>query len=194
AGALPTTRLRLHSDLQGTRLALPAPLDKPAAAALPTTVETTLPLGAGDIGVAFGRRLALRARSANDRTGVRVVLGSDRVAEAPPASGLVATGRTPTLDAIEWMALAAPGGGERALPLRRIDVQADRLLLLGGGFEDTRLRAQPSASGTAVRVEGPRLAGSLSIPTADGAAISGRFARAWWNAPAPAGEGEKEPA
>src|SRR5690606_29821746 len=156
AGAQPTTRLRLHSDLQGTRLALPAPLDKPAAAALPTTVETTLPLGAGDIGVAFGRRLALRARSANDRTGVRVVLGSDRVAEAPPASGLVATGRTPTLDAIEWMALAAPGGGERSLPLRRIDVQADRLLLLGGGFEDTRLRAQPSASVTAVRVEGPR--------------------------------------
>src|SRR5690606_1206069 len=58
---------------------------------------------------------------------------------------------------------------------------------------DTRLRAQPSATGTAVSVEGPRLAGSLSIPTADGAAISGRFARVWWNAPAPAGEGEKQP-
>src|SRR5690606_7054117 len=89
-GAEPPTRLRLHSNLEGTRLALPEPLDKPAAAALPTTVETTLPLGAGDIDVAFGQRMALRARSAGDRTGVRVVLGSDRVAEPPPASGLAA--------------------------------------------------------------------------------------------------------
>src|SRR3546814_8097850 len=45
----PPTRLRLQSNLVGTRLTLPEPLDKPAAAALPTTVETTLPLGAGDI-------------------------------------------------------------------------------------------------------------------------------------------------
>src|SRR3546814_15484062 len=57
----PPTRLRLQSNLVGTRLTLPEPLDKPAAAALPTTVATTLPLGAGDIAVAFGKRLALRA-------------------------------------------------------------------------------------------------------------------------------------
>src|SRR3546814_13679469 len=75
--AQPPTRLRLQSNLVGTRLTLPEPLDKPAAAALPTTVETTLPLGAGDIEVAFGKRLALRARSAGERTGVRVVLRSD---------------------------------------------------------------------------------------------------------------------
>src|SRR3546814_16610402 len=64
----PPTRLRLQSNLVGTRLTLPEPLDKPAAAALPTTVETTLPLGAGDIEVAFGKRLALR-RSEERRVG-----------------------------------------------------------------------------------------------------------------------------
>src|SRR3546814_11676992 len=72
-----TTLFRSQSNLVGTRLTLPEPPDKPAAAALPTTVETTLPLGAGDIEVAFGKRLALRARSAGERTGVRVVLRSD---------------------------------------------------------------------------------------------------------------------
>ena len=184
AGVQPPVQLRLQSDLEGTRLALPVPLDKPAAESLPTTVDTSLPLGAGDINVAFGQRLALRARSAGNRTGVRVVLGSDRVAEAPPASGLVATGRTPALDAIDWMALATAGEGGGSLPLRSIDVQADRLLLLGGSFDDTRLRAQPSPGGTEVRVEGERLAGSLSIPDADGAPITGRFSRVSWTMPA----------
>src|SRR5690606_6590860 len=182
SSAEPPTRLRLHSNLEGTRLALPEPLDKPAPAALPTTVETTLPLGAGDIDVAFGQRMALRARSAGDRTGVRVVLGSDRVAEPPPASGLAASGRTPTLDAIEWMGLATGGSGE-GLPLRSIDVVADRLLLLGGSFPDARLRAQPSRAGTDVRVDSPRLAGSLSIPSAGRAPVTGSFARVFWNAP-----------
>src|SRR5690606_12692916 len=144
-----------------------------------TTVETALPMGAGDISVAFGRRLALRARSAGGRTGVRVVLGGDRVAEAPPVSGLVATGRTPTLDAIDWMALATGGSGG-SLPLRSIDVQADRLLLLGGSFDDTRLRARPSPTGTDVRIDGERLAGSLSVPDADRAPITGRFSRVSW--------------
>src|SRR3546814_21008002 len=73
--AQPPTRLRLQSNLVGTRLTLPEPLDKPAAAALPTTVETTLPLGAGDIEVAFGKRLALRPRSAGARDRTSVVQG-----------------------------------------------------------------------------------------------------------------------
>ncbi|MDQ3494828.1 MAG: TIGR02099 family protein, partial [Pseudomonadota bacterium] len=68
-------RLQLRSDLVGTRLGLPAPMDKPASAALPTTVETRLPLGEGEITVALGNRLALRASSRQGRTGVRVVLG-----------------------------------------------------------------------------------------------------------------------
>ncbi|WP_277928903.1 YhdP family protein, partial [Luteimonas aquatica] len=62
AAVSPPTLLQLRSDLVGTRLALPAPLNKPASVALPTRVETPLPLGEGDVTVAFGQRLALRAR------------------------------------------------------------------------------------------------------------------------------------
>ena len=196
-GAEPPMRLRLQSNLEGTRLGLPEPMDKPAAVALPTTVDTTLPLGSGDIAVAFGQRLALRARSAGDQTGVRVVLGSGRVEQAPPASGLVATGRTATLDAIDWMALTAGGSGQ-SLPLRRIDVLAERLLLLGGSFPNTRLRAQPSPAGTAVHLEGPRLAGSLSIPRAARAPVTGRFSRVFWQSakrgPSAAPAGAEAPA
>lgn len=184
--------LRLQTNLVGTALTLPAPLAKPAAASLPTTVETPLPLGSGDVRVSLGNVLALRARTANGRTGVRVVLGGNRVDEAPPASGLIATGRAAQLDAVDWIALAHGDGGEGAgagggLPLQRIDVSAQQLQLIGGQFPDTRIIVAPAPRGaTAVRAEGAALEGAVLIPGGDSGAIAGRFARVHWRAPAKA--------
>src|SRR3546814_11734400 len=90
------------------------------------------------------------------------------------------------------MGLATGDGGD-ALPLRSIDVVADRLLLLGGSFDAARLRAQPSTIGTDVHVDSPRLAGSLSIPRAESAPVTGRFARLFWYTP-PQKRGANEPA
>ncbi len=178
-------RLTLRSDLVGTRLDLPAPMRKPAAEALATSVQTQIPFGGGDVVVAFGQRLALRARAANGRTGIRVVLGSSRVDEAPPAFGLVATGRAGDLDAIDWGTLATGGsGGASTVPLQRVDVLADRLKLLGGTFANVRLRAAPSGSGTAVQVEGAALAGNVALPRTSGAPITGAFSRVHWATPA----------
>lgn len=185
------SRLLLRSTLVGTTLALPAPLDKPAGAALPTAVELALPLGQGEVAVTFANRFALRARSANGRTGVRVVLGSDRVSAAPPPSGLVATGRTDRMDAIEWAALTASGSGDAGgqgggLSLRSVDVTADRLQMIGSNFPNTRLRAAPAAGGTAIRLDGDALAGALLLPRADGAAVAGRLQRLYWRSAKPA--------
>jgi uncharacterized protein (TIGR02099 family) len=179
-------RLQLRSNLVGTQLDLPAPLQKPAAVVLPTTVETRLPLGEGEISVALGDRLALRARTHQARTGVRVVLGSNRVPEAPPTQGLFATGRADVLDAIDWATLAAGAGGDDdqgqdgGLPLQRVDVTADRLRLLGGVFADTRIRALPANGGTALQFEGAALAGSLLLPEARDATLAGRLQRLHW--------------
>ena len=184
------SQLKLHSDLVGTTLKLPAPLDKPASRPLSTTVQTAMPMGSGNIDVAFGKLLALRARGDEKQTGVRVVLGSNVVNEAPPVSGLVATGRTSNLDAIEWVALAKGGsGGGSKLPLRRIDVTADRLLLLGSAFPDTRLQVAPTGAALAVKMEGQALSGALLVPDADGAVIAGKLARLYWRdaSPGPAG-------
>jgi uncharacterized protein (TIGR02099 family) len=182
------TRLQLRSSLVGTALTLPAPLDKPAGVALETTVDTNLPFDQGEIAVAFGNRLALRARSRNGQTGLRVELGSRQVDEAPPASGLIATGRTTTLDAIDWAALTRGGGdgGGSGLSLRRVDVTAARLRLLGTDFPDTRVRATPSAAGTALQFDGDALAGAVLLPQADSAAIAGRLQRMYWQLGKPA--------
>jgi uncharacterized protein (TIGR02099 family) len=194
------SRLQLRSNLVGTALSLPAPMRKAAGAALPASIDTALPVGSGEVRVVLGKRMALRARS-DAQTGVRVVLGSDSVAEPPPTSGLIVTGRAPTLDALDWIAVAkgaSPAGTGSAsasgksgadgsgLKLQRIDVAADRLLLLGGAFADTRLQLAPTPGGLAVQVQGDALSGSVQVPDADGATVSGRFARAYWHGATPA--------
>ncbi|HZF97078.1 MAG TPA: YhdP family protein, partial [Pseudoxanthomonas sp.] len=197
------TMLRLRSDLVGTALKLPAPLDKPAQRALATAVQTALPVAGGQIDVAFGQLLAVRARSSAAGTGVRVVLGDSADGDAPPPSGLVVTGQATRLDALEWIALAQGGGGNAGasagasadrgerLPLRRIDIGSDRLWLLGAEFPDARLQVVPADGALAVAVQGPGLAGDLRVPDAGGAAITGTFSRVHWRARAqvpPSGE------
>lgn len=174
--------LRLESNLVGTALDLPAPLAKPAPQPLSTTVQLALPLGSGAIDVAFGERMALRARQQNGQTGVRVKLGAGSVDADPPASGLVVVGRTASLDALEWIGLAK-GGGDGGVALRQADVLADELGLLGGVFPDTRLKLRPDALGLRVEVDGPALAGTLTVPDAAGAAVQGDFARLHWQRP-----------
>jgi uncharacterized protein (TIGR02099 family) len=201
--ALPESRatsapssLQLRSDLVGTRMTLPAPLDKPAGDALATRIDAQLPLGEGEVAVAFGNRLALRARQGKAGTGVRVVLGADRVADAPPANGLVATGRAPSLDALDWAVLSRGDGGSGGLPLQRIDVTAAHLQLLGSDFRNTRVQAVPAAGGaTALQFDGDALAGAVSIPRDDGAAIAGKLQRFWWRGgiAAPPANGEENP-
>ena len=182
AGAVAApTQLSLTSDLVGTALSLPAPMRKAAATPLATTVRAPLPMGSGEIDVAFGDLLALRARNANGQTGVRVVLGSDDVKDAPPPSGLVATGRTGALDAMEWIAVARGGGGEGdGLSLRHIDVTAERLLMIGSVFPATRLQLAPAQQALAVSLDGAALSGALLVPDAKGAPIPGNLARVHW--------------
>ncbi len=188
AGKPVPTLLRLQSNLVGTALTLPEPLRKPAGAALTTHVETPLPLGSGDVRVGLGNLMALRARSTTGpsgvrQTGVRVVLGSSQVDQPAPTAGLIATGRTATLDAIEWIGLARAGkgaGAGRGLALQRIDVTAQRLQLLGGTFPSTHLVVVPAPGGaTAVRATGSALDGAVLVPAAGGA-IAGRFDRVHW--------------
>jgi uncharacterized protein (TIGR02099 family) len=196
AGKSAPTLLQLRSNLVGTALDLPEPLHKPASESLATTVETPLPLGSGDVRVGLGDVMAVRARSSQGQTGVRVQLGANRVDQPAPTSGLVATGRAGTLDAIEWIALArgvkgSAGGG---MSLQRLDVTAQRLQLLGGIFPNTHVVVVPApGGGNAVRAEGAALEGALLVPADDGA-IAGRFDRFHWRSAAVKGGGATAPA
>jgi uncharacterized protein (TIGR02099 family) len=188
--AAQVTRLQLRSDLIGTAFDLPAPMDKAAGTALPTTIDLQLPLGTGEVAIAFGQRFALRAKETGGQLGIRAAFGTDRVAEAPPTSGLILSGRAATLDAIGWVGLTHGDGGKRMV-LRRVDASAERLLLLGANFPDTRLQIAPASGGLAVQLDGPSLAGSLLVPDAAGGTVAGRLQRLYWRRAAPLASSSK---
>lgn len=177
------TRLQLRSSLAGTTIDLPEPVRKAAAQPLAMSVDVTLPLERGEVGVTLGNLLALRSRSNAQQTGVRIQFGGGPV-DAPPASGLMVGGRVDRLDALDWIGVVTGGRGGSRLPLRRVEVEARQLRLLGSSFADTRLLVVPAPRGTAVQVQGAGIAGSLLVPSQDGATVAGRFERLHWRMPA----------
>ncbi|MFS8062952.1 MAG: YhdP family protein [Luteimonas sp.] len=181
-GSAAPTRLQLRSSLVGTAINLPEPVRKPAAETLATTVTLGLPLDRGEVNVVLGNLLSLRSRSDAQQTGIRVQLGG-AAAEAPPARGLVVSGRAERVDALEWIGVFSGDAGGGSMPLRRIEVNARQLHLLGTNFDDTRLLLVPAPNGTAVQVQGVSIAGSLLVPQQDGAMVAGRFERLYWRKP-----------
>jgi uncharacterized protein (TIGR02099 family) len=186
AQAAPPTRLQLRSNLVGTSIDLPEPVRKPASEAMEAKVDVNLPMERGEVAVELGNLLSLRSRSSAQQTGVRVQLGGS-VADAPPASGLVVGGRVDRLDALDWISVVSGDRGNGSLPLRRIEVDARQLRLLGSNFADAKLIVAPAARGVAVQVQGASIAGSLLVPDQDGATVAGRFERLHWRMPAKGG-------
>jgi len=176
------TRLQLRSSLAGTSIDLPEPVRKAAGLALPARVDVVLPLEQGEVSVTLGNLLALRSRSTARQTGVRIAFGGGEV-EAPPASGLIVGGRVDRLDALDWIGVVTGGRGKSQTPLRRVDVVARQLRLLGSNFADTRLLLVPAPRGIAVQLQGSSLAGSLLVPEQEGATVAGRFDRFNWRMP-----------
>nr|WP_255691961.1 YhdP family protein [Luteimonas sp. XNQY3] len=185
ADGAPAARLLLRSDLVGTTLRLPAPLDKPAARALRTTIEAPLPFGTGDVLVGFGNDLALRARTSGARAGVRVEMGRARVDAAAPAVGVVVAGRTPVVDVFDWVGLMGVGGEAGGLALQQVDVTTADLRLAGGRLGQTRITAARRDGGTDLRLDGVAVAGDVRMPDADGAPVAIALQRLHWPAPAP---------
>ena len=179
ANARPSS-VRLQSNLIGTAIRLPAPLGKPANEALPSEVRIPIPMDAGDVDVVLGRRIALRARTRAGRTGIRAQLGATSVSGPPPQQGLLVEGRADEVDALAWAGFANGGSGQSGPSIGpvRIDVQAARLLLLGQRYADARLQLAPTAAGSRVQVQASGLDGTLDIPQAEGATVTGRFNRA----------------
>jgi uncharacterized protein (TIGR02099 family) len=114
AGGDPPVRITAQSDLVGTALQLPAPLEKPASKPLSTMVAVQLPLETGRVDVNFGKLMALRAQERAGATGVRVELGRSSIVQPVPASGLSAGGTAGSLDAAGWIAVARASGSAPA--------------------------------------------------------------------------------
>ena len=184
SGGQDAATLSLDSDLVGTALDLPAPLQKPAAAALPARVRVPLPLGAGDVDVRLGQRVSVRAGTGDGEPAVRVAMGG--AAAGAPAPGLVVEGRAHELAALEWAGMVAAGDAgegedDEGLDLRAVDLAVDQLLLAGGSFGAVHVASAGSADGPVLEFEGDALAGRLTLPDPAHPALAGHFERLHWH-------------
>ena len=192
----PPSRLRVESDLAGVALTLPAPLAKAPEVGLPMRLDVPLPVSAGEVQLRLGDLARLRGRfgEQGELAGV-LQLGDEGGSLDLPESGLVVQGRSPTLDAAGWIAFAgaeeapAPDPGTQAAPsrgalLRSVDLQVDSLDLMGSPFADTRVRLRRAPQAIELGLDGPGVQGQVEVPSAEGAAVRGRFARLHWPAKA----------
>lgn len=149
--------LSVYTTLQGTRLALPAPLDKPdASERLPLTARLLASdSGQWQVSGQLGTRLAFSGRVANETlVGGHLALGSNTPPPAQP--GYSVTGALPTLDLGAWHAIthkAMPAGGQAA-PNLSIDVSVDRLVWGQGLLQPQRVAGGRDGGAWALSLRG----------------------------------------
>jgi len=180
-GRLPPARLRLASNLVGTRLGLPAPLRKSAATALPLRLELPLPVSAGELQLNLGRLMRLRGQLGDGVRPFAAVAEFGGIARPipMPEAGIAVHGRMPSLDIGGWVAAATAGGAGQG-GLQSVDVEVGAIDVLDRSFGDGRVELHRDLQGLHVAFEGAAIAGTVRVPHGEGAAVQGRFARLHW--------------
>jgi len=169
----------LQSSLQGVTSALPAPLAKSAAEALPLQVEL-----APDerLKIKLGRVLAaelVRRRQGEalvvQRAGVSLSPSGDAPLRLPERSGTLIYGSLPALDVDKWLPLF--GAPDAPVDASALDVQIGQLDLYGKRLNDVSLRAGADAAGWAATIASQEIAGDLSYRKDGGGRLVARLTR-----------------
>lgn len=192
--------LQIESTLEGMAIALPEPLSKPAADALPLRVLKRLP-GASDrpLSVVLGDRLALALAIAENGEIERGALHlGPGEAQLGADSGVVVSGRTERFSLSGWRRVFAAArdqtaGGTVALPAVRIaELGVGRVEAFGRFFHDARLSARASEAGWVLDVDSRELAGRIDIPPREGVPWRAELARLYLAAPSQNGSMDDE--
>lgn len=194
AGGSP--RLQLDSSLAGLRLALPAPLGKTQAEAVPLRYQVGFG-GAEQFGrLQYGQRMSGGLVWAGSRLD-RVLLRLDSSSAAwPQQPGLEIEGRLARLDIAEWRPVLArqarreraatvAARGDDAMPgLTRLDLDVRELMAEGRRLRNARLGLRRLGKAWQLGVDSDELAGSARLPDAAGSEIGVTFTRLQWPLPA----------
>lgn len=164
-------RLLVDSDLRGTALGLPAPLNKPAGREAALKAEAVFRDGGIDGDLRYGGWLrgALRIDGQTGgglrltRADLRLNAGAPRLRGAP---GIYLTGSLGELDLDRWRALSFGGRGGEGLvgKVRSVDLKAGRLSLLHRSVEDVDLRLKRQEHNWKLRLDADDIHGQILIP------------------------------
>ena len=157
------TMLRVGSDLEGIRVALPEPLGKAASEGRPLAVRIPLGGAVGPGSLSYGDTLAARFSTDGRRIGVALGGATPRL---PTNVGLRVTGRLDELDTAEWEAAIArlmrPGAGD--LPRIDADLTVARITRTPHALEDVALKLTHSAGEWRGDLQAQTVAGRFIVP------------------------------
>jgi len=193
AGGAPATPiLNVQSSLVGLALDFPAPLDKPAAAALPLNLTLQLPPDGAPLSVSLGEILQVRGKLADPAHHLAAALAMRFGANMPtriPAAGLVVDGHARQLDVSGWIQQALGSGPGAAFPqLLHANLSADDAQVFGTDLGALRFDYQAGTGQDAIGFDGTAVKGTVTLPTKDLMArgITAHFAYLHWpQAPKP---------
>ena len=163
--------IHFESDLEGMAVSLPHPLEKPAAEALPLTLDFRFPdSGLTEWTGEYGGRLSAAARFDPTEDGLRFVagqiLGGRPGASVGEEDGLVIEGEVDRLPIIDWLGVRFGDRREGELRdlLTRIDLQVDKAFFGGQHFADVGARLEQLADDWLVTVTSETLNGTITVP------------------------------
>ncbi|WP_420992633.1 YhdP family protein [Cupriavidus sp. 30B13] len=175
-------QITITSDLAGLALALPAPLAKSAAQAVPLRVElrpAAARAGHEELLVQYGNALNARYLLRRGAEGTEVVAGGIGIEQAAPqpASGVTAALASSRFDLDPWRALLggdggtarANNGGRSNAPAappspfmpERITARARTLVAFGRELDEAAVEASRAPGGWDVRLDARQVAGTL---------------------------------
>ena len=191
-------KLSVQSDMRGIALLLPAPLDKPASAALPMSLQLGLPIPGAEIDLRLGDLVRARGHLPDANAHKPAALGVMFGGTQPeiPANGMVVNGHAPTLDLGGWAQLAAGEGAStnpqantaaaaavNGLPtLTSARLTTAQALAFGTRLGALSLRFANNPDAEVISFDGASLAGTLTLPTRNLAqrGISAELQRLYW--------------
>jgi uncharacterized protein (TIGR02099 family) len=174
-GKTPASQLSLSSDLIGTEIDLPAPLNKISSQSVPLQINSAIPLEQGFIVLRYGNVLHMRAaQKANQPMNGLLQFGAE-AGTMLPAKGLAARGKVGQLDAAGWMAFASGGAG--ASGLNEVNLIAEKLLFLDQPFANSKLLLNKTNTGTRLQIDGTGIEGSVDIAEDAKNGVLGRFSK-----------------
>jgi uncharacterized protein (TIGR02099 family) len=167
--------LRLSSTLVGFEMKLPAPLDKTAAAPLPSWLEIQWPAsGAPQGSFAIGSLVSSSYALQSDQSGVRLAHASMTFGPDDTAPGesqiLNVGGAVQRLDLGGWLRLSTPDKDAKPLSyyMRTARLNVAELDYLGLAFRDVSLDLAVAERNWRINVGGPNVIGAITIPSAAG--------------------------
>lgn len=183
-GAASPIRLTAESDLVGTTIDLPAPLNKSADDALPVRLSMDIPAEDSTLTLSLGKLAHLRAHLPGEKPLALALKFGEVAPTATPADGLVVSGVAEVLDLSGWIAFGV-GNDAGTLRLHGVDVSAQQARVFERELGQLDLRVTVGVEATDIVMAGDVAQGQLHIPSREIGArgITAEFAKLHLPAP-----------